>query len=218
MRTMRWLTAGLVFTTALGTTANAQASRYFDDSWFWGVKSGVATFSPTLGGNETAATYGAEWLITRTHGGLYVSFDQANVSTTSAVLDANTSDGVRPVAVNKLNRIGFAALVFPKRFGMLRPYAGLGLSVDIVGSASPTAGSNDDNVDEAVFQRVDEQRSQAAVLGMAGVQVQFDRLAIFGQASVIPGQSTFLLGNHTLGFFEGGVRYNFGSSRGDGAR
>ena len=215
---MRWLTAGLVFTTALGTTANAQASRYFDDSWFWGVKSGVATFSPTLGGNETAATYGAEWLITRTHGGLYVSFDQANVSTTSAVLDANTSDGVRPVAVNKLRRVGFAALAFPKRFGMVRPYAGLGLSIDVVGSAAPIAGGSNDNVDDAVFQRVDEQRSQAAVLGMAGVQVQFDRLAIFGQASVQPGQSTFLLGNHALGFFEGGVRYNFGSSRGDGSR
>jgi hypothetical protein len=218
MRTMRWLTAGLVFTTALGTTANAQASRYFDDSWFWGVKTGVATFSPTLGGNETAPTYGAEWLITRTHGGLYVSFDQANVSTTSAVLDANTSDGVRPVAVSKLRRIGFAALAFPKRFGMVRPYAGLGLSVAVVGSAAPIAGASGDSVDDAVFQRIDDRRSQAAMLGMAGVQVQFDRLAIFGQASVIPGQSTFLLGNHALGFFEGGVRYNFGSSRGDGSR
>ncbi len=218
MRTMRWLIAGLVFTTALGSNVNAQASRYFDDSWFWGVKSGVATFSPTLGGNETAATYGAEWLITRTHGGLYVSFDQANVSTTSAVLDANTGDGVRPVAVSKLRRVGFAALAFPKRFGMVRPYAGLGLSVAVVGSAAPIAGASGDSVDAAVFDRIDERRSQAAVLGMAGVQVQFDRLAIFGQASVIPGQSTFLLGNHALGFFEGGVRYNFGSSRGDGGR
>ncbi len=207
MRTMRWLIAGLVFTTALGATANAQASRYFDDGWFWGVKSGVATFSPTLGGNETAATYGAEWLITRTHGGLYVSFDQANVSTTSAVLDANTSDGVRPVAVSKL----------PKRFGMVRPYAGLGLSIAVVGSAAPISGASGDSVDAAVFDRIDARRSQAAVLGMAGVQVQFDRLAVFGQASVIPGQSTFLLGNHALGFFEGGVRYNFGSSR-DGSR
>ena len=120
--------AGFFLSATLGATANAQASRYFEDSWFWGVKSGVATFSPTLGGNETAATYGAEWMITRTHGGLYVSFDEANVSTTSAVLDANTSDGFRPVTVSKLHRIGFAALAFPKRFGNVRPYAGLGLS------------------------------------------------------------------------------------------
>jgi hypothetical protein len=217
MRTMRCLIAGLVFSATLGATANAQASRYFDDSWFWGVKTGVATFSPTLGGNETAATYGAEWLITRTHGGLYVSIDEANLSTTSAVLDANTSDGFRPVTVSKLRRVGFAALAFPKRFGKVRPYAGLGLSVDVVGSASPIANASGDSVDDAVFERIDDRRSQAAVIVMAGAQVQFERLAVFGQASVVPGQSTFLLGNNALGFFEAGVRYNFGRSR-DGSR
>lgn len=214
---MRCLIAGLVFSATLGATASAQASRYFDDSWFWGVKTGVATFSPTLGGNETAATYGAEWLITRTHGGLYVSIDEANVSTTSAVLDANTTDGFRPVTVSKLRRVGFAALAFPKRFGKVRPYAGLGLSVDVVGSASPIADASGDSVDDAVFERIDDRRSQAAVVIMAGAQVQFERLAVFGQASVVPGQSTFLLGNNALGFFEAGVRYNFGRSR-DGSR
>ena len=213
MRTIRLLIAGIVISATLGATANAQASRYFDDSWFWGVKTGVATFSPTLGGHETAATYGAEWLITRTHGGLYVSFDEANVSTTSAVLDANTSEGFRAVAVSKLRRVGFAALAFPKQFGKVHPYAGLGLSVEVVGSASPIADASDDSVDDAVFERIDQRRSQAAVVGMAGVQVQFERLAVFGQASVVPGQSTFLLGNNALGFFEAGVRYNFGRSR-----
>ncbi len=213
MRTTRWFIAGLVCTASLSATASAQQSRFFDDSWFWGVKSGVATFSPTLGENETAATYGGEWLITRSRGGLYVSFDQANVSTVSAVLDANASDGVRPVTVDKLRRIGFAALVFPKRFGRVRPYAGLGLSVDVVGSATPQLSAKESSVDDAVFQRIDENRSQAGVLGMAGLQVQFERLAVFGQASVVGGQSSFLLGNSALGFFEGGVRYNFGSSR-----
>jgi hypothetical protein len=213
MRTMRWFIAGLVTTAALSATASAQSSRFFDDSWFWGVKSGVASFSPTLGGNETAATYGAEWLITRTHAGLYVSFDQAKVSTTSAVLDANSSDGVRPVSVSKLNRVGFAALAFPKRFGNVRPYAGLGLSVDLVGSARPMVADNENGVDDAVFERIDEQKSQAAVLGMAGVQFQVQRAAVFVQASVVPGQSGFLLGENPLAFFEAGLRYNFGSSR-----
>lgn len=215
MRTTRWFIAGLVCTASLSATASAQQSRYFDDSWFWGVKSGVATFSPTLGGNETAATYGGEWLITRSRGGLYVSFDQANVSTVSAVPDVNvsTNGGFRPVTVDKLRRIGFAALAFPKRFGRFRPYAGLGLSVDVVGSASPQLSEKENGVDDAVAQRIDDNRSQAGVLGMAGVQMQFERLAIFGQASVVGAQSSFLLGNNALGFFEGGVRYNFGSSR-----
>jgi hypothetical protein len=217
MRTTRWFIAGLVGAASLSGSASAQQSRYFDDSWFWGVKSGVATFSPTLGDNETAATFGGEWLITRTRGGLYVSFDQANISTTSAVVDANTSDGIRPVSVDKLRRIGVAALAFPKRFGRFRPYAGLGLSIDLVGDASPLVGAQGDSVDAAVFDRIEERRSQAGVLGMAGVQMQFERLALFAQASVVPAQSNFLLGNNVLGFFEGGVRYNFGGSR-EGSR
>ena len=213
MRTTRWFIAGLFCSASLSAAASAQQSRYFDDSWFWGVKSGVATFSPTLGGNETAATFGGEWLITRSRGGLYISADQANVSTVSAVVDANMSDGVRPVTVNKLRRIGFAALAFPVRIGRLRPYAGLGLSVDIVGSAVPQLGAKENGVDDAVSQRIDENKSQAGVLGMAGLQVQFERLAIFGQASVVGAQSRFLLGNSAMGFFEGGIRYNIGSSR-----
>ncbi len=206
MRTMRWFIAGVFSTAALSATANAQANRYFDDSWFWGVKSGVATFSPTLGPSETAATYGAEWLITRTHGGLYVSFDQANVSTTSAVFDPTLEGSARPVRVSKMNRVGFAALAFPWRFGNLRPYAGLGLSVDLVGSARPMLADNENNVDDAVFQRIDDSKSQAAVMAMGGVQFQVQRAAVFVQASVVPGQSSFLLGDNALGFFEAGLR------------
>lgn len=217
MRTKQWFIAGLAGAASLSASASAQQSRFFEDSWFWGVKSGVATYSPTLGGNETAATFGADWVITRTRGGLYVSFDQANVSTTSAVVDPNSADGVRPVSVDKLRRIGVAALAFPVRWGSFRPYAGLGLSIDLVGSASPLVGAQGDSVDAAVFDRIEERRSQANILGMAGVQMQLERLALFVQASVIPAQSNFLLGNNVLGFFEGGVRYNFGSSR-EGSR
>ena len=217
MRTTRLFFAGLVCAVTFTGAASAQESRYFDDGWFWGVKSGVATFSPTLGSSETAATYGGDWLITRNRGGLYVSFDEANVSTISAVLDASTSEGFRPVSVEKLRRIGIAGVVFPKRFGRFRPYAGLGLSMDLVGTAVPMVSGSNDDVDDAVFDRIEDRRSQAGVLGMAGGQFQFERLAVFGQVSVVPGQSNFLLGDNVLGFFEAGVRYNFGSSR-EGSR
>jgi hypothetical protein len=217
MRTTRLFFAGLVCAVMFTGAASAQESRHFDDGWFWGVKSGVATFSPTLGSSETAATYGGEWLITRHQGGLYVSFDEANVSTVSAVLDASTSEGFRPVSVDKLRRVGVAALAFPKRFGRFRPYAGLGLSVGLVGTAVPMVSGSGDDVNDAVFDRIEERRSQVGVLGMAGGQMQFDRLAVFGQLSAVQGQSNFLLGDNVLGFFEAGVRYNFGSSR-EGSR
>ena len=74
-------------------------------------------------------------------------------------------------------------------------------------------GDNNDQIDDAVFQRIDDRRSQSGILGMAGLQMQFERLAVFTQATIVPAQSNFLLSNNVLGFFEAGVRYNFGTSR-----
>ena len=187
--------------------------REFEDSWFWGVKAGVSTFSPTLGDSENAATYGAEWLITRTHGALYVSLDQSNVSARSAVFDPSADGGFRTVDVDKLRRVSAAALAFPKRFGRFRPYAGLGLALNVVGSAVPLVSTVNESIDDAVFDRVDERRSQASFLGMAGLQAQFHRAAVFLQASVAPTSSKFLLSDSSLGFFEGGIRYNFSGAR-----
>ena len=186
--------------------------RDFDDSWFWGVKAGVSTFSPTFGDSEASATYGIEWLITRSRGGLYVSLDESNISTTSGVFDPTADNNFRPVQVDKLRRVGFAALAFPKRFGRFLPYAGLGVSVNVVGDASPLS-TGDETLDDAVFDRVEERGSLAGFLGMAGMQMQFQKLAVFGQASIVPSNSRFLLNDQPLGFFELGARYNFSGSR-----
>jgi len=213
MRKTRWLIAGLLSAALIPAGASAQRTREFEDSWFWGVKAGVSTFSPTFGKSESAATYGAEWLITRTHGALYVSVDETNMSAVSAVFDPSADAGFRTVQVEKLRRVGFAALAFPKRFGRVRPYAGLGITLNVVGSADPLVSDTDDELDDAVFERIDERRSQAAFLAMAGVQAQFHRAAFFLQASVAPASSRFLLSDSSLGFFEAGVRYNFSGAR-----
>jgi hypothetical protein len=208
----RVFVAGLLCAALVPATGSAQRVREFEDSWFWGVKGGVSSFSPTLGDSETAATFGAEWLITRTHGALYVSVDQANIEATSAVFDPTADGSVRPVAVDKLRRVGFAALAFPKRFGRFRPYAGLGLSIDLIGDAVPLVTGDESSVDDAVYQRIDDRKSQAALLGMGGVQVQVGPAAVFGQASFIPANKKFLL-DDSMSFFEFGVRYNFGGAR-----
>lgn len=213
MRSTRLLLAGFLVAAALPATGSAQQGRYFDDSWFWGVKGGVSTFTPTLGESETAPTIGGEWLITRSRGGLYVSLDHVNLDATSAVFDPGAEGSVRSVQVRNLRRIGAAALAFPKRFGRVRPYAGIGLSLNVVGEANPLLASDDDVIDDAVYDRAEERRSQAGFLGMAGVHVQFQRLAVFGQASVVPGNSRFLLNDQPLGFFEAGIRYNFSGAR-----
>ncbi len=214
MRKTSLLIAALTAAAALAPAAgSAQRPRDFDDSWFWGAKAGVSTFSPTLGSSQSTATYGVDWMITRTRGGLYVSGDESNVSAVSAVLDPSTSVGFRSVNVSKLRRLGFAALAFPYTFGRFRPYAGLGLMVSVVGTATPVLGASETTVDDQVLQRIDDRRSQAGLLGMAGLQMQFHKLAVFGQASFSPSASDFLLNNSALGFYEAGVRYNFGTSR-----
>ena len=213
MRKTGLFIAALVSAALAPSVTSAQKLRDFEDSWFWGVKAGVSTYAPTFGESQSTATYGAEWLITRTRGGLYLSADEANVSATSAVLDPTADGGFRSVRVRKLRRIGFAALAFPWKFGRVRPYAGLGLMLNVIGNADPVSSASERSVDAAVFQRIDDRRSQAALLGMAGAQMQFHKLAIFGQASVAPSSANFLLNNGALGFFEGGIRYNFGGAR-----
>ncbi len=216
MRATRLLLAGFLLAAsvpAASSAQNAQQGRYFDDSWFWGLKGGVSTFTPTLGKSETAPTFGGDWLITRSRGGLYVSADQVNLNAMSAVFDPSAENSSRTVEVRDLRRIGVAALAFPKRFGRVRPYAGIGISLNVVSEANPLLAADEDAIDDAVYERADERRSQAGFLGMAGVQAQFQRLAVFGQASVVPGGSRFLLNDQPLGFFEAGVRYNFSGSR-----
>ncbi len=213
MRKTRWLMAGLLCAALVPAVASAQRTRDFEDSWFWGVKGGVSTFAPTFGETETSATYGAEWLITRTRGALYVALDEANLSAVSMVFDPTADGGFRPVQVDKLRRVSVAGLVFPKKFGRFRPYAGIGFTVSVLGDAVPLITADEETIDDAVFERIDDRSSQAAFLGMGGVQMQFGKLALFGQASVVPSNSRFLLNDSSLGFFEAGFRYNFSSSR-----
>lgn len=204
--------AGLVCAAVIPATAGAQRVREFEDSWFWGVKAGVSAYSPAYGDTKAAATFGAEWLITRTRGALYVSFDQTNIDAVGAVFDPTAEGSVRAVEVEKLRRVGFAALMFPKRFGNVRPYAGLGLSLNLIGDAYPLVTTEGEEVPDAVYDRIEERKSQASILGMGGAQLQMGRAAAFGQVSLLPSNSRFLL-DDTLAFFEFGVRYNFGGAR-----
>jgi hypothetical protein len=213
MRKTRWLIAGLLSAAIVPAVASAQRVREFEDSWFWGAKAGVSTFAPTFGNNESSLTYGGDWLITRRRAALYVSFDESNITTTSAVFDPSFEGGFRPVALDNVHRISAAALAFPKAFGRLRPYAGLGFALSIIGDAVPFIADDEENVDDVVFDRVDERSSQANFLLMGGAQVQFGKLAFFGQASMVPASSRFLLNDNPMGYFEFGLRYNVSGAR-----
>jgi hypothetical protein len=211
MQKLRAVGVALVATLVVSASANAQEMRNFDNSWFWGFKSGVNTFSAPGHGNTSTVDLGIDWLITRTKGGLYVSGNQSIFKRNVDVSDPTSNTGKRTVQVSDLRRITFGALAFPKHFGGITPYAGLGYTLAILGDARVFVDSANTFPTNAFLDGIDRLRSRSAVLGMGGIQIQTRRAAIFAQETVLPSNPSFLFPS-VLSFFEFGVRYNFGSS------
>lgn len=126
--------------------------------------------------------------------------------------DPAASTGRREVDVRNLRRFGFAAVISPRAFGMIRPYAGLGMSLNVVGRAAAVPDSAGSPASGAIRTEIEDQRSRASVLGLAGTQFQLSRAALFTQLTATPASKRFLLNDGPLVGVEVGVRYNFGSS------
>jgi hypothetical protein len=211
MQKLRAVAVAVVATLVVSASAGAQEMRNFDNSWFWGFKSGVNTFSAPGHGNVSTVDLGADWLITRTRGGLYVSGDQSIFKRDVDVSDPASRTGQRTVQVSDLRRISFAAVAFPKHFGGITPYGGVGYTIAVLGDARVYVDSLNTAPNNAFLDKVDAARSRGAVFGMAGLQIQTRRAAIFAQETMLPSNGQFLFPS-VLSFFEFGVRYNFGSS------
>ena len=211
MQKLRAVAVAVVATLVVSASASAKEMRNFDNSWFWGFKSGINTFSAPGHGNTSTVDLGVDWLITRTRGGLYVSGNQSIFKRDVDVFDAASNTSKRTVQVSDLRRITFAALAFPKHFGGITPYGGIGYTIAVLGDARVYVDSTNTFPNNAFLDKVEAARSRGAVMGMAGVQIQTRRAAIFAQEIMLPSNSNFLFSS-VLSFFEFGVRYNFGSS------
>ncbi len=202
----------LGITALFATTVQAQESRPFRNSWFWGAKVGTLSVATTETGRTWAPSFGAEWLITRNAGGLWVFADHSSFDIRSAVDDGSVSTGRREVDVRNLRRFGFAAVVSPRAFGIARPYAGLGMSLNVIGRALAVPDSAGNAASASVLTAIEDQRSRASVIGLVGAQFQLSRAALFTQLTATPASKRFLLNDGPLVGWEVGVRYNFGSS------
>ncbi|HEX2693995.1 MAG TPA: hypothetical protein VHL12_08110 [Gemmatimonadaceae bacterium] len=211
MQKLRAVAVAMAAALVVSASANAQGMRNFDNSWFWGAKAGINTFTPSGHGTTSTANLGIDWLITRTKGGLYVSGDQSIFERDVEVFDQASKTSQRTVRVNDMRRISFAAVAFPKHFGGITPYAGIGYTIAVLGSARIFADTANTFPTNAFIDEVESKRSRAGILGMGGVQIQTKRAAIFAQESLLPANTGFLFSS-ALSFFEFGVRYNFGSS------
>jgi len=211
MQKHRAVVVALVATLVVSASANAQGMRDFDNSWFWGFKSGVNTFSVPGHGNTSTVDFGVDWVITRTKGGLYVSGNQSVFQRDLEFLDPTSNTGQRTVRVNDMRRITIAGLAFPKHFGGITPYAGLGYTIAVLGDARVFVDSANTFPNNAFLDEIENERSRGAVVAIGGVQIQARRLALFAQETIVPSNSSFLF-RSVLNFFEFGVRLNFGTS------
>ena len=210
MQKLKAVAAAAVAAIVVSASANAQ-QRNFDNSWFWGFKTGINSFAAPGHGNRSTVDLGVDWFITRTKGGLYVSGNQSVFQQDIEALDATSKTNQRTIRVNDLRRISFAALAFPKHFGGITPYGGIGYMIAVLGDARVFVDSTNTFPNNAFLDQIERRRSRGAVLGMAGVQIQTKRAAIFAQETMLPSNNDFMF-TSVLSFFEFGVRYNFGSS------
>jgi hypothetical protein len=216
MRTIRALTIAAAVVVALPTIAAAQRGSGFQDSWFWGVKAGGLTFADSTGAYRQAPLAGVEWLITRTHGGLYVSAGQAFLTSQRLLArDPNSADsGFRAVNLKNLRRLDVAMVGFPGEHLNLHPYVGLGFTLNEVSDADAQGPFG--NSDQSAFaaQTIQSQKTAFSPMLMAGAQWRAKWFSVFGQGSISPAQSNFILYNgRPFNFtYEMGLRYNVGSS------
>jgi hypothetical protein len=218
MRLLRVLTAAIGLAALLPQMSAAQAGRQFKDAWFWGIKGGSMLYSSASTENSLAPMLGAEWLITRSRGGLYVSYDQAFLSTTGSFLDRDPdSTFVRSVSLKNMRRLAIAAMVFPMQSAKYHPYAGFGMALNQIGGAAFQTGFVNTVRYQIALDSVQAKKANFSPIVMGGLQVRLSRFSVFGQAAASPIQQNFFLYNSNSGqafnfSLETGIRYNFGSS------
>ena len=215
MPTVRRIACALALVAIPFQAALAQLRHDFKDSWFWGVKGGVMSFSTATVENQTKPVVGGEWLLTRTHGALYLAVDQALFDASSALTD--TLGQSHTVTIRDMRRLTGAVMAFPfaleSSLGAVRPYAGVGFALNFIRSASVVSQPSDTAQRRDVRQRLDDQRDRAAPLLILGLQLQVGRFAAFGQATAMPAETRFLLNGSPTLFAEVGLRFNAGRSR-----
>ncbi|HMI57060.1 MAG TPA: hypothetical protein VK511_03345 [Gemmatimonadaceae bacterium] len=210
MRTVRWMSSVLALVALMPAVSAAQSNRLFENAWFWGAKAGLMNFSTGIE-NKTAPLVGAEWLITRNRAGLYLSAEQAFFNATGYVVDGNGTPV--NVALKDSRRYTAALLAFPVNWGSLRPYGGVGLGLNLIQHATVDQSQiTDPDQEDVIANAVHEERDRVAFLIMGGLQAQYRRFSVFGQATYMPARANFFFSGRSTYILEAGIRYNVGSS------
>jgi hypothetical protein len=225
MRSIKTFAAAALLAMSFSSLAGGQEGpRPFRDAWFWGVRTGGLTYygypapvtASTVGGSYVAPFVGLDWMITRTNGGLYVSYSQAFLNTQGVIANGPTAadSGFRSVSINGMRRFDMLGMLFPGSFVKWHPYVGFGASFRILANVDangPFAGQKQFDFAQSAVQDTKASLGPAFLIGS---QYRTRLASIFGQVMVSSTTREFLLANgHTANAsLELGLRYNIGSS------
>lgn len=200
------------------SAASAQSTRNFKDSWFWGLKGGGMFYQVQSDiDGSLAPLAGVDWLITRTNGGMYVSFDHSFFKDQFVLVNDSLSpiDTVpRTVFLSGMRRYTVAGMLFPYQRKYLQTYFGLGATLSQVAKAEPVGTYRNRSQEQLVQATVRQFRTSASPIVIVGTQLRLLLASAFGQVTFSPAGSQFFLftGNNWRTSFEAGLRYNVGSS------
>lgn len=216
MRKLRTLTIAAAIIATLPTLAAAQSGRDFKDAWFWGVKVGGFSLADSGGNAVQAPSVGVDWLITRTHGGVYMAASEAFFSQhTFTLRDPFSADsGLRAIKINNLRRFDVLAMGYPGEYKKWHPYVGAGFSLSQIATAVPEGVFSTNDQVAFAAQVIHDNKTSFSPVFMGGAQYRLKDFSLFGQLSLSPTQHASLLFNgQTLSVaYEFGLRYNIGSS------
>ena len=231
MRAIKALAVAALVAADVGA-ATAQSTRGFKDSWFWGIKGGLMSYSVLSDSNALSPMVGIDWLITRTNGGLYVSYDHTLFDQFIVVNDSVHPEDACPttlrpecrrVDLSGMRRFQMAAMIFPLQRYSVHPYFGLGVAIHHIANATPETATfetafgvpyRNSTQFQLVSATVQQFRTAAAPLVILGTQLRLPLVSAFGQLSISPANTNFLLSyNRPYRIaLEAGARYNVGSS------
>ncbi len=217
MRTIRALTIATAIVAAIPTIAAAQHGRQFKDAWFWGVKAGGLSLADSAQSYTQAPMAGIDWLITRTHGGLYISGAQSFFKQQAFVLRdraAGLDSGLRVVDLKNMRKVDVALMGFPGESLRLHPYVGAGFTFNSIGDAQPRGPFGNEDQIASANEVIQAQRAAFSPLFIGGAQYRLTNFSVFGQLTVSPAPKNFILYNGrplNVGY-EIGLRYNVGTS------
>jgi hypothetical protein len=209
---VRYRSFAIAAVLALATAAPLAAQiQDWQNQWYWGAKGGLIRYSlPTLG-TVSHPQGGGEWLITARRAALYVSYSTSFTQDVDNYSIPQLSGTAAQASFDAMQRIQIALLVFPWG-GHIQPYIGGGFQIETLSNTTVNCTPLSAAQCTTASNYMQQHSSGGFALVMAGAQIRFGKLALFGQLQLSPQGKDFVLPNSAQSL-EVGLRYAFLGAR-----